>query len=114
MQTPSFSPRAWNSSETAGATRLARSEPEGNNMANAANNYVYFFGKGKADGKSDMRALLGGKGANLAEMTNIGLPVPAGFTITTEVCTWFYANDRKYPPQLNEQVAQALSRDEEV
>ena len=52
-------------------------------MADAANKYVYFFGKGKADGKSEMRALLGGKGANLAEMTNIGLPVPAGFTITT-------------------------------
>ena len=83
-------------------------------MANAAHKYVYFFGQGKADGKAEMRALLGGKGANLAEMTNIGLPVPAGFTITTEVCTYFYANDRKYPPELKEQVAQALSRVEEV
>jgi pyruvate,orthophosphate dikinase len=83
-------------------------------MANATNKYVYFFGQGRADGKAEMRALLGGKGANLAEMTNISLPVPAGFTITTEVCTYFYANDRKYPPELKEQVAQALSRVEEV
>ena len=49
--------------------------------------YVYFFGNGKAEGRAEMKALLGGKGANLAEMTNIGLPVPAGFTISTEVCT---------------------------
>ena len=67
--------------------------------------YVYFFGGGKADGRADMKDLLGGKGANLAEMTNIGLPVPAGFTITTEVCTYFYANDRKYPAELKDQVA---------
>jgi pyruvate,orthophosphate dikinase len=83
-------------------------------MANAANKYVYFFGKGKADGKSEMRALLGGKGANLAEMTNIGLPVPAGFTITTEVCTYYYANERQYPPELKDQVAKALAGVEEV
>src|SRR5262249_6341521 len=50
--------------------------------------YVYFFGSGKAEGRADMKELLGGKGANLAEMTNIGLPVPAGFTLTTEVCTY--------------------------
>ena len=61
----------------------------------AERKYVYFFGGGKADGSADMKDLLGGKGANLAEMTNIGLPVPAGFTITTEVCTYYYANDRK-------------------
>src|SRR4029077_575091 len=77
-------------------------------MANGANKYVYFFGQGKADGKSEMRALLGGKGANLAEMTNIGLPVPAGFTITTEVCTYFYANEHKYPPELAKQVDDAM------
>jgi pyruvate,orthophosphate dikinase len=70
--------------------------------------YVYFFGGGKADGKADMKALLGGKGANLAEMTNIGLPVPAGFTITTEVCTYYYQHGRKYPPELRDQVAEAL------
>lgn len=82
-------------------------------MANATK-YVYFFGAGKADGKADMRALLGGKGANLAEMININLPVPAGFTITTEVCTYFYANNKSYPPELKDQVGQALSRVEEV
>jgi pyruvate,orthophosphate dikinase len=83
-------------------------------MASAANKYVYFFGKGKADGKADMRALLGGKGANLAEMTNIGLPVPAGFTITTEVCTYYYANNRQYPPELREQGRAALAAVEDV
>ena len=58
--------------------------------------FVYFFGGGKAEGKTEMKMLLGGKGANLAEMTNIGLPVPPGFTITTEVCDLFYKNNRKY------------------
>jgi pyruvate, orthophosphate dikinase len=76
--------------------------------------YVYFFGGGKADGKADMKALLGGKGANLAEMTNIGLPVPAGFTITTEVCTYYYANNRTYPGELKGQVEAALKQTEQV
>ncbi|HUG93751.1 MAG TPA: pyruvate, phosphate dikinase [Planctomycetaceae bacterium] len=76
--------------------------------------YVYFFGDGKADGRAEMRDLLGGKGANLAEMTNIGLPVPAGFTITTEVCTYYSANDRQYPPELKGQVAEALRNVERV
>jgi len=71
--------------------------------------YVYFFGNGKSDGDASMKPLLGGKGANLAEMTNIGLPVPAGFTITTEVCTYYYANDRKYPPELARQVEDAMA-----
>ena len=73
------------------------------------NKYVYFFGDGKADGDTTMKNLLGGKGANLAEMTNIGLPVPAGFTITTEVCTYYYANNESFPPELKQQVADALS-----
>ena len=64
---------------------------------NTRGHYVYYFGNGKADGNGTMKALLGGKGANLAEMTRIGLPVPPGFTITTEVCTYFYANKRTYP-----------------
>src|SRR3972149_2729142 len=76
--------------------------------------YVYFFGGKKAEGKAEMRPLLGGKGANLAEMVNIGLPVPAGFTITTEVCNYYYAHDKNYPPELKDQVTQALSRIEEV
>jgi pyruvate,orthophosphate dikinase len=76
--------------------------------------YVYFFGGGKAEGRADMKDLLGGKGANLAEMTNIGLPVPAGFTLTTEVCTYYYAHDRKYPPELKAEVEAALRKTEEV
>ena len=56
--------------------------------------WVYGFGGGRADGTAAMKALLGGKGANLAEMSNLGLPVPPGFTISTEVCTWFYAHDQ--------------------
>ena len=62
-----------------------------------AKKYIYFFGGGKGEGKGDMKDLLGGKGAGLAEMTNIGLPVPAGFTITTEVCDYYYRNNKKYP-----------------
>ena len=73
-----------------------------------AEKYVYSFGDGKADGDTTMKNLLGGKGANLAEMSRIGLPVPAGFTITTEVCTYFYANDRQFPPELKQQVEEAI------
>ncbi|MDP3831301.1 MAG: PEP/pyruvate-binding domain-containing protein [Ignavibacteriaceae bacterium] len=74
------------------------------------NKYVYFFGGKKAEGKAEMKSLLGGKGANLAEMVNIGIPVPAGFTITTEVCTYYYANGRKYPKELKDQVVKAISK----
>ena len=70
--------------------------------------WVYTFGDGRAEGAADMRDLLGGKGANLAEMANLGLPVPPGFTITTEVCTYFYANDQRYPPDLTGEVERAL------
>ena len=72
--------------------------------------WVYEFGDGSAEGKSDMRDLLGGKGANLAEMANLGLPVPPGFTVTTEVCTYFYDHGKTYPPELEAQVAAALER----
>ena len=72
--------------------------------------YVYFFGNGKAEGRADMKALLGGKGANLAEMTNISLPVPAGFTISTEVCTYYYENKETYPKSLKVEVAKALKK----
>src|SRR5258706_10195309 len=71
-------------------------------MAKAAK-YVYLFGNKKADGDGSMKPLLGGKGANLAEMSRIGLPVPPGFTITTEVCTYYYANKRTYPKALDAQ-----------
>ncbi|GJD29898.1 Pyruvate, phosphate dikinase [Methylobacterium adhaesivum] len=70
--------------------------------------WVYSFGDGKAEGQSSMRNLLGGKGANLAEMSNLGLPVPPGFTITTEVCTAYYDNGRTYPDELKDEVAAAL------
>jgi pyruvate,orthophosphate dikinase len=71
--------------------------------------WVYAFGGGKAEGRSDMRNLLGGKGAGLAEMANLGLPVPPGFTITTEVCTHYYANGNSYPKELTGQVERALA-----
>ena len=72
--------------------------------------YTYNFGGGSADGRTDMKNLLGGKGANLAEMASLGLPVPPGFTITTEVCTAFYDNNRQYPDGLKEQVEKAVER----
>ena len=72
--------------------------------------YVYSFGDGKADGNGSMKPLLGGKGAGLHEMTRIGLPVPPGFTITTEVCSYFYANQKQYPPELAAQVRVALAK----
>src|SRR6266567_1881712 len=75
--------------------------------------YVYYFGDGHADGTGTMKPLLGGKGANLHEMTRIGLPVPPGFTINTEVCTYFYAHNRSYPPQLEVKVVAALAKVEE-
>ena len=76
----------------------------------AMTKWVYSFGAGHNEGRADMRNLLGGKGANLAEMASIGLPVPPGFTITTEVCTAFYDNDRKYPDDLDAQVDAARWR----
>jgi len=77
--------------------------------------FIYFFGAGKAEGDAKMKELLGGKGANLAEMTNIGLPVPPGFTITTEVCTYFYENNRTYPKGLFEkELPEALAKVEKL
>jgi len=72
--------------------------------------HVYFFGGGKADGDATMKNLLGGKGANLAEMGKLGIPVPPGFTITTEVCTYYYANKRKYPAELDGQVKTSIAQ----
>jgi pyruvate, orthophosphate dikinase len=76
--------------------------------------WVYSFGAGHNEGRADMRNLLGGKGANLAEMASIGLPVPPGFTITTELCTEFYKNNRTYPADLAAQVEAALARVEQA
>ena len=79
-----------------------------------ANKYVYHFSGKKADGNGRMKSLLGGKGANLAEMSRIGLPVPAGFTITTEVCTYYYAHGRKYPRELRAQMEEGVRRMEKA
>jgi pyruvate, orthophosphate dikinase len=76
--------------------------------------WVYRFGNGKAEGRADMRALLGGKGAGLAEMSNLGLPVPPGFTITTEVCTWFYDHGKTYPKPLQAEVEAGLEHIEQA
>jgi len=76
--------------------------------------WVYFFGAGKAEGDGTWRDLLGGKGAGLAEMTKIGLPVPAGFTISTEACDYYYKHDRRFPPELKKQVVDNVARLERV
>ena len=76
--------------------------------------YVYLFGDGKADGKADMKNLLGGKGANLAEMNILGIPVPPGFTLTTEVCTEYYKNNKSFPEGLAQEVKQHLSEVESI
>ena len=76
--------------------------------------YVYFFGGGKAEGKQDMKNLLGGKGANLAEMANLGIPVPPGFTISTEACIEYYDNGEKWPANLNDQIQENLKKLEKV
>lgn len=75
-----------------------------------AKKYVYFFGNGRAEGRGDMKDLLGGKGAGLAEMTNLGIPVPAGFTITTEACNEYFKNNKKYPPGMWEQVLENMKK----
>ncbi|MCR4315395.1 MAG: pyruvate, phosphate dikinase [Planctomycetes bacterium] len=76
--------------------------------------YVYFFGDGKAEGAAAMKPLLGGKGANLAEMTNIGLPVPPGFTISTEVCDYFYKHKKSYPGTLKKEIESSLAKLEKM
>jgi pyruvate,orthophosphate dikinase len=79
-----------------------------------AKKYVYFFSKGKTEGSAKMRNLLGGKGANLAEMTGIGLPVPPGFTVSTQACDEFYKSGKKWPAGLDKEVESALKQLEEV
>jgi len=102
----------------AAKSKAKKSAPRGNAGAKAASSknakYVYTWGAGKADGNGTMKNLLGGKGANLAEMTRIGLPVPPGFTITTEVCTYFYANKRSYPASLQAQIEAGIRNMERI
>src|SRR5215475_5962606 len=83
-------------------------------MAKASAKYVYLFGNKKADGNGSMKPLLGGKGANLAEMSRIGLPVPPGFTITTEVCSYYYQNKKRYPKLLETQVKTGVAFIEKI
>src|ERR1041384_8309222 len=78
------------------------------------NKYVYLFANGKADGSGNMKDLLGGKGAGLAEMTNASLPVPPGLTITTQACNAYYVNDAQFPAGMWDQVLEAMHRVEEV
>ena len=71
---------------------------------------IYFFGRQSAEGQADLKNLLGGKGANLAEMINLGIPVPAGFTITTDVCTYFYENEGTFPADMDDQLKEAMGK----
>ena len=75
---------------------------------------VFFFGNGKAEGNAKMRELLGGKGTGLHEMTRIGVPVPPGFTISTEICSYYYSHRRRFPEELAPQVKAALARIEKI
>jgi pyruvate,orthophosphate dikinase len=97
------------------ATKKKTAKPAAKKPATNKNlKYVYTWGAGKADGNGSMKPLLGGKGANLAEMTRIDLPVPPGFTITTEVCTYYYANRRTYPVQLQSQMEAGVRNMEKI
>src|SRR5262249_60250102 len=92
-----------------GRKHAARHRAPASKASSAKTKWVYRFGNGKAEGRADMRNLLGGKGAGLAEMANLGLPVPPGFTITTAVCSHYYENGEIYPKGLEQQVAAALA-----
>ncbi|MBB5350597.1 pyruvate,orthophosphate dikinase [Haloferula luteola] len=96
------------------ATRKKTAKKAAPKAASKGPKYVYTWGNGKADGHGKMKELLGGKGANLAEMTLIGLPVPSGFTITTEVCTYYYANKRTYPKTLRAQMEAGVANMEKI
>jgi pyruvate, orthophosphate dikinase len=89
-------------------------QQNGHGRTTRSKRYAYSFGGGKADGNAGLNWLLGGKGANLAEMAGLGLPVPPGMTITTEVCTYYYAHQRSYPPELQQQVSAGLKRIEKI
>jgi pyruvate,orthophosphate dikinase len=92
----------------------ATSESQIPNPSSQAGKHVYFFGAGKADGNRHMKDLLGGKGSGLAEMTNAGLPVPPGFTISTEVCNIYYAQKGKIPPAVDGEIAAQLKKLEQT
>ncbi|MBM2816801.1 MAG: ppdK [Ignavibacteria bacterium] len=93
---------------------MSKSKKKEEKSKKVEHKYVYYFGDGKSDGNAKMKDLLGGKGANLAEMCLLGMPVPAGFTITTEVCTYYYKNDNSYPKSLYKEVKKALEKIEKA
>ncbi len=95
------------------ARTKARSS-SGKSASTKSAKFVYSWGAGKADGDGSMKPLLGGKGANLAEMSRIGLPVPAGFTVTTAVCTYYYAHKRTYPASLRDQISDGVAKIEKI
>src|SRR6202166_483329 len=103
---PASTRKALKKSPAKAAKKPVASKPAAD--ATKSGKWVFTFGNGKAEGKAGLRDLLGGKGANLAEMANLGLPVPPGFTIPTSVCTYFYAHDKSYPRELKAQVEKAL------
>jgi pyruvate,orthophosphate dikinase len=107
------SSKSSKTTKSAPMKKLSVPTRNGNATAKGAKR-VYSFGAGKAEGNGGMKPLLGGKGANLAEMSRIGLPVPPGFTITTEVCTYFYDNKRSYPPELDGQMRSAIAAMEKI
>src|ERR1700729_3406869 len=115
MRRPSFGRYAIEgfSPSEAGSLGPLRNQEQRRTMANTQK-YVYSFGGGSAEGRADMKELLGGKGGNPAEMSLIGIPVPPGFTITTEVCATYYDRDRKLPEEVKPQVETALARMEEA
>ncbi len=97
--------------EKAPSQKPARKSSAEAKAAHYTGKYYYFFGDGKADGRADMKELLGGKGANLAEMTNAGVPVPPGFTITTEVCRIFYQNNMRVPKDIDHELEELVGQD---
>src|SRR5215208_1324231 len=110
---PKSNPKPVRAAARSARSKGSRSKPSRPKTAatkSGESKWVYAFGGGKAEGRADMRNLLGGKGAGLAEMANLGLPVPPGFTITTEVCTYYYANAERYPAELERQVNAALAQ----
>src|SRR2546423_15519402 len=103
------------SSRKAGkAHRRSTSTPRATRKKSNSPKYVYYFGDGQADGTGKMKPLLGGKCANLAEMTRIGLPVPPGFTLTTEACRYFYAHNRTYPASLQAEIDKGVANMERI
>src|SRR2546430_122453 len=100
--------------EKKGSGKVPQAKAKAVSRKSKSTRYVYNFGDGKADGDGGMKPLLGGKGANLAEMTRISLPVPPGFTITTEVCTYFYAHKRTYPPSLQSEIEKSIANMERI